>query len=217
MTNPITPEAVERLCRNLNGAEHALHDADLDGKASDVAEAATTLRALARELAEVKAERDRLHGDIDWLRFQREVMHRRAQKAEGLLSRAMQFADGIILIAKQNGTYPRYALAMKRFARARTGEAFSLGYYLWSKEIEAAKADLATARTQIVAAQEAPTERQLKDACMSYDHSYGIMGADQRADLEWSAKEWWRCIVRALPLTDPADALAEHDREENGD
>lgn len=55
MTNPITPEAVERLCGNLNGAAHALHDADLDGKASSVTEAAATLRALASELAEVKA------------------------------------------------------------------------------------------------------------------------------------------------------------------
>lgn len=43
-----------------------------------------------------------------------------------------------------------------------------------------------------------PTNGQLADACLSYDHGYGMMTAEQRDRLHIQCREWWRCIARAV-------------------
>lgn len=45
---------------------------------------------------------------------------------------------------------------------------------------------------------EEPTVEQLVDACLSYNHGYGLMDPEERDKLHNEAKDWWRCIVRAI-------------------
>lgn len=52
------------------------------------------------------------------------------------------------------------------------------------------RADLSVAET--------PTPEQLKSACLSFRHDYGLMGESQKRDIEKEALDWWRCIARAL-------------------
>ncbi len=63
----------------------------------------------------------------------------------------------------------------------------------------AARAALASREAPpAVTVQETPTAGQLYDACMSYRHDFGLLEDDQRKSVEWQAREWWRCIARAL-------------------
>ncbi len=163
MTNPITPEAVERFdCHGWDVRRGRMLRAEHGDyvRASDY-------DALARELAELKAERDALAENRD----------------------------------KLNHAYREGAVAGHEKA-------------------------LATARAQIVAAQEDMKERA---ANVLDHHGYGYgavaralgnrlccdgnmcgcQGADVGSYLQY--------LIRALPLTDPADALAEHDRAVRAD
>ena len=45
---------------------------------------------------------------------------------------------------------------------------------------------------------EKPTDAQIADACLSYDHSFGLMDEDQQKRLRFEAREWWRSIARAV-------------------
>lgn len=45
---------------------------------------------------------------------------------------------------------------------------------------------------------ETPTPRQLHHACLSFNHSYGLMKESERSKLQWQATEWWRCVARAM-------------------
>jgi len=42
-----------------------------------------------------------------------------------------------------------------------------------------------------------PTEAEIASACLYYDHSFGLMDAEQRRRLAWEAAEWlhsWRKV-----------------------
>jgi hypothetical protein len=48
-----------------------------------------------------------------------------------------------------------------------------------------------------------PTPQQVSSACMSYRHDYGLMNAQDRSLLEFSAREWlhaWRKEAGAVPF-----------------
>lgn len=169
MTNQITPEAVERLFREID-ERREMGFVGYGGEIGrDLFTALAAERdALARELAEVKAE-------LDAARATNLDLHRRTQEAE---SRAYKKAGR--MKRKVNRVWGWYYTAVD-IAKADFHRAIK------------AESDLATARAQIVAAQEDMRERAASLPSAIYDNVV------------------YRDAIRALPLTDPADALAEHD------
>ena len=47
---------------------------------------------------------------------------------------------------------------------------------------------------------EVPTDAQIASACLSYDHSFGLMDQERRDRLRFQCREWWRSIARAAEV-----------------
>lgn len=187
MTNPITPEAVERLARKLERAAEPIGSTRVTDVLDDAAhQSAAMLRALARELAEVKAELDGLTKEQD------------DKSPPGLI--VAQFIT--IEELQQN---------IRNLVKERDEWRDE-----WSAEADrciAANASLRAARAQIVAAQEtkpvawvwlAPDGR-VRSASNEAPDDQHIAHATADGD---------RIIP---VYADPADALAEHDRAVRAD
>lgn len=57
-----------------------------------------------------------------------------------------------------------------------------------------------------------PTDAQAASACLSYRHDFGLMKADERQKLMFTAREWlraWQKESAALDLISPADAAVK--------
>ena len=71
---------------------------------------------------------------------------------------------------------------------------------LITPDAQAALDRVVAAERERIAISDPPTPAQVDDACMSYDHSFGLMDAKQADALRFKAKEWWRCIARAAAI-----------------
>lgn len=56
-----------------------------------------------------------------------------------------------------------------------------------------------------------PTERQLSSACLSYDHSFGLMSKDERQELMLQAK-WWFNAFENDGLVKTVDAVEKESK-----
>jgi hypothetical protein len=52
-----------------------------------------------------------------------------------------------------------------------------------------------------------PTDEQVASACLSYNHSFGLMIESQRVAMMQQAREWLRAWRKEIPALDP-EALA---------
>jgi len=74
-----------------------------------------------------------------------------------------------------------------------------INHLAWKLEAEATQANLIKAVEALTVV--VPTEAQICSACLSYDHSFGLMDGPQRVAMMHEAREWlhaWRKEDRAV-------------------
>ena len=47
---------------------------------------------------------------------------------------------------------------------------------------------------------EDPTQIQLRSACFSFDHSFGLKTAEEQFKMMYTAREWWIAIIKEIDI-----------------
>jgi hypothetical protein len=58
---------------------------------------------------------------------------------------------------------------------------------------------IAELEAQLASGQESLSDEQITSACLSRDHSFGLMDANKRALMIFSAREWERAFAKEKP------------------